>query len=101
MLSVVTTASVDYLSDPVPSGYIWVVRDVVMKCETGGVLPGKCVAADSGGNTLANVDVAQSMRGRSYHFELRQVLDAGENLVVQSDQDGWEVKISGYQLSLP
>ena len=93
-----------YFSPEVPTGYVWVVRDIA---GLGGSLPDDeiAVAIDEGDGSLvyfyAWSDADSSAFNNTFHWKGRQVLDAGERLRVDVDGGGIWLAASGYQLSTP
>lgn len=84
----------------VPTGFVAVVRDVVVYCAPGEggdhctvlLVDPPCIIFDAGSLTA----------GQSVHQELRQVLNPGEQLTVDSGlSEPSSVLVSGYLLTTP
>lgn len=95
----------DIISEAVPEGYIWVVRCIdassppnsmdVYSNTPNGLLINDAVSV------IINYTPPEVRWGVSYHWEGRQVLNYGQVLVASSLDEGWNVRISGYQLTSP
>lgn len=86
----------------VPTGYVWVVRDVVA------IAPG--LYSDSAGAFLLSdgdgvpIFYADSLFSRgqsSYHWDGHQLVPEANWLQKSSDLAGWSWRVTGYQLTLP
>jgi Ni/Fe-hydrogenase subunit HybB-like protein len=93
-------------SAAVPTGYVWDVRDVAIynpqHVSYGGylALQGLYVALSTGGVIFRSPPL-RTLANTSYRAELRCVMAAGTYLSVTTLEAGWDVTISGYQLTLP
>lgn len=86
-------------SEIVPDGFVWVVRDVYVSNETNahwGLMAWQLT--DSAGTVIFEVPLLMALPGRQYHREMRQVLEAGDQLLV-SCAELWSWRISGYVLT--
>lgn len=91
-----------YTSPVVPAGFVWIVREVEVFGQ--GDLNWR-----TAGFTLTSIDGAPIFAisypfaeiDRFYHLTTRQVLDAGDQLVMVTGEYGWSWRISGYALSTP
>lgn len=86
----------------VPGGVIYIIRDVLATntqrpplglwgVSLYSLLTGSLTPNDQGG----------WFAGVEYHWEMRQVLEAGDNLYVSTIDSDWTLRVSGYVLSLP
>lgn len=97
--------SVGFNAGPsVPVGKVWVVRDVILIPLVGitnlTVNGGELFAA-SNTIVLANVSSAECINQRVYHWEMRQVLNAGEDMQFFAGERGWHLSVSGYEFTSP
>lgn len=97
-----STSRVD--SSPVPTGFVWVVREIVCSMLEGSddddALYG--IEFTIGGTwPLAMVTARRAVQSAVYRFERHTVVNAGEFLSAQSYDVGWYWRMSGYQLTLP
>ena len=98
------TGGSPYFSSEVPTGYVWVVRDIA---GLGGSLPDDAAlfAVEAVGGDLSYFygwsDADSSAFNNTFHWTGRQVLDAGERLRVDVDGGSIWLAVSGYQLSTP
>lgn len=94
-----------YNSVAVPSGFIWVVRDIVLVSPLRSVVVPQfafsCQVTDGGGLPLLNVPLWVAVSGVSYHWAGHQVINTGDNLRVIVQGPGWSWRISGFKLSTP
>lgn len=91
------------VAGPVPSGFVWVIRDIVVASSGGTYLTAAGFSIqDNEGAYLFSVHWPYARLGRSYHWSGHQVLDAGDQLTFHSgDVSTWYWRVSGYQLSTP
>lgn len=93
----------NFFSDPVPDGFLWVVREIevalLFNADNWGL--GGLQMYTNSGAPLFNVAGTESMFQHDYHKTTRQVMVAGDNIGVTTFDDNWCWRISGYQLSLP
>lgn len=87
----------------VPSGYVWVVRDVRMVVAN---VPANNIAQtltlSSGGSLyIASSPPYSAVPGIIYEWHGRAIVATGENLVANSSSPNWVMTVDGYQLSLP
>lgn len=96
-----TLGEPDY-SPVVPAGFIWVVRDILAwnRNFAGWDLQG-FVLGDTQGGILWSLWLPDVTAARTYHQEMRQVLNPGDHISLNTADTGWYFRISGYQLSLP
>lgn len=89
-------------SSNVPAGYLWVVRNI--DCVIAGVFGessgGKVTVADSSGCLIWQVSGYGFTENSHAQWEGRQVLVAGDHLVVVTTTPGASVRISGYALTV-
>lgn len=84
----------------VPSGFVYVLRDINVVRRSTGSTDEFVVYAATGG-LLANVVVANLDPGSNFQWGGRQVYAQGEQIGFQSLVGTWDVMASGYQLTLP
>lgn len=83
-------------SAPVPGGYVWVMRDVVINVGN----PGGRVTLWVISGIDAFVVFNQVLEtNSSFHFDMRQVLVETENLRGHSAETAWSVLVTAYQLT--
>lgn len=86
----------------VPTGYIWVIRDIV--AWNGTAVPGWTNGfwiADSDAVPIWATPNLICQTQRMYHTELRQVLATGHELIAHTLTANWNLRISGYALTTP
>jgi hypothetical protein len=91
-----------YESAVVPDGYVWVVRDIRAVAPTTADDPyglGLQVAKASTTSLIASFWPPFTYPGLEYSWEGRQVLEAGDNLLVQCSGNGWTCEITGFVLT--
>lgn len=87
----------------VPAGFRAVVRDIVatpMAGSVGSGLFGFDVHDHDGHIFFARLTPAAFVGG-TFHWEGRQIVDAGGQIIASAYDDGWDFRISGYLLTLP
>jgi hypothetical protein len=92
------------LGPVVPAGHLWVLRDIVMYCNSGVAyeqVPGCLIKEATHLRILWGVGSADAAGGRVFHEEIRQVLNAGEQLAAFTGSFPWQVTISGYDFLVP
>lgn len=92
-----------YYSSVVPTGYVWDVRDIVA---TNNLIwwqqvNGIAFLARTTSSPIAGVWVPQAVGHQTYHWERRQILNAGDQIQVNVYDTSWSWRISGYQLTTP
>lgn len=89
-------------SATVPTGFVWVVRDIELA--TGGnpyqYLGGISIFDDAGA-VIFSVQAPWALGNSYYPWRGRQVLEAGDRLVLATIDTQWIARISGYVLSAP
>ena len=91
-----------YDSGPVPAGFCWVVRDLLaFNSGADSLTMGGYYLTTSTGDSLAGQQPPFVQAGRMYHDQLHQVMTAGYFLVFNALDNGWTLRASGYQLTLP
>lgn len=86
----------------VPSGFVWVVRDVTFFNSRGSAYGFAGVRLiDGTGACIAGVGPDQARGGVPIQVETRQLLVAGDILQAIALETGWSVRVTGYQLTLP
>lgn len=93
-----TTAVPDLLFYTVPAGYVAVVRDIVLYVDIDQT-PGQiAVYTISGSNAVMIYREISPTPGVTYHWDGRQVLNAGQSLYIYSDAGRMVALVSGYEL---
>lgn len=89
-------------SNPVPTGFVWVVRSVSV------LSPGQPFSTEFGwalsatnGAVLCGVASGYGAGSTHYAFDLHQVVETGGVLHFGSSVPGYGLTVSGYQLTLP
>lgn len=89
------------VSDTVPSGFVWVVRDVTV------TTPGIPFSNDGGwelyssSGPIFGATSGETCGGRTFYWEGRQVVDTGDHLTFHGVAAGYGMAVSGYVLTLP
>lgn len=95
----------DYNSIVVPSGYLWVVRDMYFTVPTEVGYTWSHASGfevtDHAGARLWNVTSPRAEMNVGYHWTGHQVVNTGDQLTVAIYDTGWTWRISGYQLTTP
>jgi len=91
---------------PPPVGFIWVIRDIraLSPQQTSGTYSETLIGLtvfDSNGIPFAEWSRPWLQGNRLYEWEGRQVIIGGMSFFVQSNDDGWSARVSGYTLSDP
>lgn len=86
-----------------PSGYLTVVRDICAINLSGFTAPAKTldVYVAPAGAYIVSWRYPILVYDRSYHWEGRQAMTAGETLHINAGEALWSVRITGYHLTLP
>lgn len=83
------------------NAHVWVVRDIVLNHVAAWYTePSSISVTDAGGAYIFSVLPPDSVSGRLYHWQGRQVLPWPNTLDVHATTTGWSVRISGYNLTL-
>lgn len=99
-----TTVGGSVLGPAVPSGFLWVIRDIVL------VSPGPdgIIASTPPGSLYVNtIPVAATPRQGTlqasvFRYEdLRQVITVNDSWGFTGPDAGWQLRVCGYQLSAP
>ncbi|SRR5258707_304251 len=91
-----------YNSDPVPVGKVWVVRDIdAILLAAPNLVPNGFTLTDSGDQHIAAQLDGFARSFADFHKETRQVLVAGDFLVMTTTDFGWSWRISGFVLTAP
>lgn len=87
----------------VPSGFIWVLRDIVaINLGASGTWTSGFYIYDTFDSVpLWSCPPYGSQTWAMYHTEMRQVLQPGHQLNARVLTANWNIRISGYALSLP
>lgn len=86
-----------------PTGYKWVVRDIDAYNSTLTSIYGAggfTLTAASGGD-FAGILTPYARYSTVHHLEGRWVIENGDTLEVITQESGWNIRLSGYKLSLP
>jgi hypothetical protein len=92
------------VSDEVPAGFVWVVRDIsvyLIQPDLTGAPPNFAWWRDSFVNCFWSVDGAYTQTPRTYHWEGRKVLTEGQFLTFATSAGESDVCACGYILTLP
>lgn len=88
---------------PVPTGFVWVVRDITMYNDD--LAPSKAIKGlvwyDPALVVLYAVPTRECWTQQLYHWEGRQVMNPGDTLTCFVGDLLWDLRITGYQLTLP
>jgi hypothetical protein len=97
------SGAVDSVSETVPSGVLWVVRDAILFFDGANSNDGYSLSAYFVGGGAGVIQSGQSTAGEILlvHWEGRQVLNAGDELEFSASTLNWYVMVSGYVLTLP
>ena|SRR5579864_965724 len=82
-----------------PAGQLWVVRDVVFDNQSSQAwsqLSGIRLREVSTDVLLAGVGPAEAYAGKVYSYELRQALNAGDQIEVVTEDENWSLRVTGY-----
>ena len=91
-----------YETTPVPDGYIWIVRDIDIKSPGVPWTRTYGLNITDGEQAPLYVTDHHNAPGGTYSFwRGRQVLQAGDTLLITVVEAGWSIRISGYQLTAP
>lgn len=97
-----------YSSSAVPTGYVWVIKEVLayFGSPAGSISPyfaaqGLRVYITGPGPTIFRTPAMEGRAGVVYSAEMRVVLSAAQGLSIVVTDGGWDCIISGYQLTLP
>lgn len=90
-------------STVVPTGQLWVVRDISV------TVPGQIYAKANGflvwsyvsGANIFAVSDGEIVGGHDYHWEGRQMLNAGDNIQFTCSTALSSIRICGYRLTVP
>lgn len=88
---------------PVDAGTKWVVRDIDAFCDYGGewrAVNGLFVYAQNGG-PIWTLWPHEARTQVHYPWRGRQVLEEGDELQIDTFDNAWVVRVSGYKLTLP
>lgn len=92
------SASPPLTSDVVPTGYIWVVRDVEAANE--GTTPDLATLYSNVENLwIVLTSASPGAQGETIQWKGRAVLTAGDTLGFQGQANSWLIHVSGYVLS--
>jgi hypothetical protein len=98
----VDVAEGSYTSETVPSGFRWVVVDVVAFNTTSTwAWVGGLYLSDSEGAPIWSPPNGFALPRTEYRWSGRQVVNTGDNLQANSYDDGWSLRVSGFSLTLP
>lgn len=88
---------------PVPTGYIWIVRDIVAfnLNTTPGWILGMFLSSTSDNVPIFSTPPQSSQCQLAYHWEGRQVLNTGGGLTAHTVGNNWCIRVSGYALTTP
>lgn len=87
------------ISETVPSGVIWVVRDIDAVCDSGS--DAQFEVHGAGGVTFWYAQYVPGNPDFWFGWRGRQILYAGEILTAVALSESWDVTISGYELTSP
>lgn len=94
-----------YNSVAVPTGFVWVVRDIVLQAPLRSVVYPQFAWSiqieDGGGLPLFAVPLWVAVAGVTYHWSGHQVINTGDNLRSVVQGPGWSWRISGFKLTTP
>lgn len=99
-------AAGSFTTSAIPAGFVFVVRDIRAQNRGGSgvvaqtALNGVRVAA-SVGVQIWRTPASYAVTNFQYSTEGRFVMLAGETLTITTGEAGWDVAISGFQLSTP
>lgn len=91
-----------FTSDPVPAGYVWVIKDIVALASS---IEQEILAGlqffDQAGVLVWGVAYPFAVPGRLEHYWGMQVLESGDQLEASTPDLTWSWRVSGYVLTLP
>lgn len=85
-----------------PDGFVWVIRDMRMtNLDVGLVYKNGFRVYDSNLTSLWTIQEPFAMAGPTFEWHGHQVIEGDQTISVTTGETGWELRISGYQLTLP
>lgn len=85
-----------------PPGRKWIVKDVTAVFKGGLAYPLLgFILEDNVGCPILVVEQPWSTTGYTYHYAGAQVIEQGDQLILDSHEPGWSIRVSGYSLVLP
>lgn len=92
-----------FLPPIVPAGFVWVIRSIsAANMSARSTFVGGIIITDSfDNNEIWGTPLDTSISSKVYTAELRQVVPSGRELLARTFSPGWDVRISGFQLTLP
>jgi hypothetical protein len=88
------------LGTPLP-GFKWVIKDMVATCVGAGLVPvsGFRLYTETA-VTLWQIQYPLTVSGYTYHWFGSQTIEEFENVWLHTDDTSWDVRLSGYQLTV-
>lgn len=85
-----------------PTGFRWVIRDIVMNFAAGGatVFYSPAYVHDGNGAIILASPGGRTTGFTTYRFDGHQVIDHPDWLWMYVPQDGWSLRVTGYELSI-
>lgn len=92
-----------YTFGPPPDGKRWVVRDLEASWwgGTAGTFLEGFLVTDGAGVPIWGMYPPYAQNNWPYHWEGRQVIDTPQTLLFVPVDNGWSLRASGYELTLP
>jgi hypothetical protein len=85
-----------------PDGFIYVVKHMDVINQGGLAYPvAGFTVLDGLGGILWSEQQPWTLKGHTYQWHGSQVIGVGEHWFWRTDADGWSLRASGYELSLP
>lgn len=91
-----------HITYTVPAGFRAVVRDIVAL--RAAAQPGSSAGffvLGPGSDFIYAVTAPKARNGVTFHWEGHQIVDVGGLITAAAEDDSWNVKVSGYLLTLP
>lgn len=90
-------------SDPVPAGYVWVIKDICVTFGDSALDTGSAFLISAGVPTVPIFAraIPELVTANTYHWWGMQVVEAGDTITLISTDVSTQVRISGYVLTLP
>jgi hypothetical protein len=91
-----------FASGAVPTGFIWIVRHIVVQAGNPGLQTGSLwTLKDNAGAPIFIIQQYESVGGEARYWEGRQVINTGDKLNISSNFPGSAWRITGYVLTAP
>lgn len=85
-----------------PDGYVWVIRDMrAVNLDTPLLYKNGFRVYSGASSTLWSLPEPFAYSGATFEWHGHQVLGADDTLSVATGETDWQLRVSGYQLTLP